>query len=59
MLDVRVETLGEVADRQPVLTKNLHDLILDHGPEARAEVHRLVTGFGTYLRGVYVLEGDQ
>lgn len=57
MLHVTEETLQEVADRQPVLTYHLQELIRDNGPDARARVETLVTGFGVYLRRVEVIGG--
>ena len=59
MTTQQIQTLGKVAELQPVVTAALRALIAEHGYGALANVTRNVTAFGTYVVGVHVLTDEQ
>jgi len=59
MTTQQIQTLGKVAELQPVVTAALRALIADHGYGALANVTRMVTPFGTYVVGLRVLTDEE
>ena len=47
-----IQPLHEVVAMQPIRTTYIQDCIDRYGLDARVEVVRLVTGFGTYLKEI-------
>lgn len=47
-----IQPLHEVVAMQPIRTTYIQDCIDRYGLDARVEVVRLVTGFGTYLQEI-------
>lgn len=52
MEKITVQPLHEVVAVQPVMTTYMRECIDRFGLDARVEVVRIVTGFGTYLKEI-------
>jgi hypothetical protein len=59
MITQTTETLGQVAELQPVVTAALRTMIAEHGYGALANVTRQVTAFGTYVIDVRPLTDEE
>lgn len=51
-ITVSIQPLHEVVATQPIRTTYIQECIDRFGLDARVEVVRLVTGFGTYLQEI-------
>lgn len=52
MIDIRTETLAEVAARQSIIPEWLRDMIAEEGEDTLVVTHTRMTGFGNYLVGI-------
>ena len=51
-----IETLGELVAKQTIRTDPMRALLEKYGPDQNVEVERMVTAFGTFVRGITVIE---